>query len=169
MVFGQSRSITKSVHDDGKSMSIHFSGTIDGQTIKYDHTFDLSSLDMSEQLALKENILDSLDLSFPPVPETPIALIYLRDEAEPVMHKKAPEVSVSKEISNVQSQNAGKKQSVLKEVKYNSEGEMYLHYKFVKSGEDFEYERTLNVRGKSETERQRIIMETEQEIGFITG
>ena len=166
MVFGQSRSISKSIHDDGKSMSIHFSGTVDGQTINYDQTFDLSFLDKSEQLALKENILDSLDLSFAPVLESPIALLLLEDEPEPVIPVKVPKVSVSKELNNVQSQKADKKQCVFKEVKYNSEGEMYLHYKFVKNGEDFEYERTLNVTGKSEKERQRIMMETEQEVGI---
>ena len=165
IAFGQSRSVSKSIEDDGKSVSIHISGTIDGQTIKYDHTFDLSFLDKSERLALKEKVIDSLDLSFPPAPEPPIPPLFSDEDPE-------EEVSTA-DIENIETEKTehtemicDKKRPFSKQIKYNSEGQMYMHYQFVKNGEDFEYERTLNANGKSESERQRIIEETEQEIGF---
>lgn len=164
IAFGQSRSVSKSVEDDGKSMSIHISGTIDGQTIKYDHTFDLSLLDKSERMALKEKVLDSLDLSFPPVPKSPVAPLF--DNEEPAISKTMAEKRITEKAENKETKISDKKQPFSKQIKYDTEGQMYMHYQFVKNGEDFEYERTLNASGKSEKERQSIITETEQEIGF---
>lgn len=164
IAFGQSRSVNKSIEDDGKSMSIHISGSIDGQTITYDHTFDLSFLDKSERMALKEKVLDSLDLSFPPAPKSPIAPLF-EEVSEPVISKSKSKVIEKTEHTETV---CDKKQPFSKQIKYNAEGQMYMHYQFVKNGEDFEYERTLNANGKSEKERQQIIAETEQEIGFST-
>ncbi|GLU51728.1 hypothetical protein Dfri01_11890 [Dyadobacter frigoris] len=166
IAFGQSRSVSKSIEDDGKSMSIHISGTIDGQTITYDHTFDLSFLAKSERMALKEEVLDSLDLSFPPAPKSPMTPLF-DEEPEPEIYKKH-ENRVTERTENTQIEICDKKQPFSKQIKYNAEGQMYMHYQFVKNGEDFDYERTLNANGKSERERQRIIAETEQEIGFST-
>ncbi|MBE9460920.1 hypothetical protein ACFP1I_19710 [Dyadobacter subterraneus] len=165
IAFGQSRSVSRSIEDDGKSVSIHISGTIDGQTIKYDHTFDLSFLDKSERLALKEKVLDSLDLSFPPPPEPPIPPLFSDEDPEEEV-SKADDETVEIEKTEHTETVCDKKQPFSKQIKYNAEGQMYMHYQFVKNGEDFEYERTLNANGKSESERQRIIAETEQEIGF---
>jgi hypothetical protein len=167
IAFGQSRSINKTIQDDGKSMSIHISGTIDGRDISYDHTFDLSFLDRSERLTLKDNVLDFLDLSFSPIPESPVAPLTSEEGTEPVpaIRERKIIAAIKPEITRKQNVQT---QPFSKEVKYNAQGEMYLHYKFVKNGEDFEYERTLNVSNKSEKERLHIITETEQEIGFST-
>lgn len=166
IAFGQWRSVNKSIEDDGKSMSIHISGTIDGKTIKYDHTFDLSFLDKSERMALKEKVLGSMDLSFPAAPKSPIAPL-LDEESEPEISEKL-DGEIIEITENTQTEICDKKQPFSKQIKYNAEGQMYMHYQFVKNGEDFEYEKTLNANGKSEKERQRIIAETEQEIGFST-
>ncbi|MEO6684748.1 MAG: hypothetical protein ABIN24_02245 [Dyadobacter sp.] len=166
IAFAQSRSVNKSIEDDGKSMSIHFSGTIDGQTIRYDHTFDLSFLDKSEQMALKEKVMDSLDLSFPPAPKSPIAPLFSEEEREPGISRRVPKKTITESTENAKTENCDQTQPFSKQIKYTTEGQMYMHYQFVKNGEDFEYERTLNANGKSEKERQQIITETEQEIGF---
>jgi hypothetical protein len=164
--FGQGLSVSKDVEEEGKSISLHFSGTIDGQIIKYDHTFDLSFLDKPQRLALTENRTDSLDLAFPPVPDAPDVPWFSGDGSELMMPEKAPKFSFSKPQENEQNQDVDGKRGFFKEVRYNAEGEMYLHYHFVKNGEDFEYERTLSVKGKSEKDRQQIISETEQELGL---
>ena len=60
----------------------------------------------------------------------------------------------------------GGKKPFTKEVNYNSEsGQLYLRYRLTKDGDDFTYERTLDVKGKTQQERQRIIETIEKEIG----
>jgi hypothetical protein len=161
-VFGQGLSVSKDVQEEGKSISLHLSGTIDGRIINYDHTFDLSFLDKPQRFALNENKADSLDLSLSPVPEAPS---FSGDGPELVIPEKAPKRCLLKQ-ENDRNQDVDGKQGFFKEVRYNAEGEMYLHYHFVRNGEDFEYEKTLNAKGKSEKDRQQIISETEQEIGL---
>lgn len=52
-------------------------------------------------------------------------------------------------------------------VTYNDEsGSLFLKYEFVKNDEEFIYEKSVNAAGKSKEERQRIILEFEDEIAF---
>ncbi|GAB3953707.1 hypothetical protein GCM10028805_37960 [Spirosoma harenae] len=56
---------------------------------------------------------------------------------------------------------------LVKEDKEN--GRLWMQYKFVKDGEELVIERTANVIGKSEREKQAIIRETERSFGIKTG
>jgi len=59
--------------------------------------------------------------------------------------------------------------SFSKEVRYNPAcGELFLRYVYQKDGEEYEYERTVNARNKSESERTQIIEETEKALGLTT-
>ncbi len=50
-----------------------------------------------------------------------------------------------------------------KEVVDNSEnGTLFLRYRYEKNGEDVIFERTVKAKGKTDSEKQRIITETEQ-------
>lgn len=54
-----------------------------------------------------------------------------------------------------------------KHVRYNSEtGEMFIKYRFMKGGDEYIYEKTVNAAEKSEKERQRIIENFESEMGL---
>jgi hypothetical protein len=54
-----------------------------------------------------------------------------------------------------------------KHVRYNSEtGEMFIKYRFMKDGDEYIYEKTVNAAEKSEKERQRIIEKFESEMGL---
>lgn len=54
-----------------------------------------------------------------------------------------------------------------KHVRYNSEsGEMFIKYKFMKDGDEYIYEKTVNAAQKSEKERLKIIEKFESEMGL---
>jgi len=54
-----------------------------------------------------------------------------------------------------------------KHVRYNSEsGEMFIKYKFMKNGDEYIYEKTVNAAQKSEKERLKIIEKFESEMGL---
>ncbi|GGM79170.1 hypothetical protein GCM10010967_08630 [Dyadobacter beijingensis] len=54
-----------------------------------------------------------------------------------------------------------------KHVRYNSEtGEMFVKYRFMKNGEEYIYEKTVNAAEKSEKERSKIVENFESEIGL---
>jgi DNA-binding protein YbaB len=56
---------------------------------------------------------------------------------------------------------------VTKHVRYNSEtGEMYVKHKFMKNGDEYIYEKTVNAADKSEKERLKIIEKFESEMGL---
>ncbi|MCF0057942.1 hypothetical protein [Dyadobacter sp. CY356] len=171
VAFGQSKTVCRSVATDGNALSIHMSGNIDGEEFDFDHTFDISSLDKIARLVFKDKILDSLDVLVAEIPEHTIPTVPIA--AKPPKAPKS-EVTVDMEETSTSDNHDNNnrpaaKKPFSKQIKYNAAGEMYMHYQFIKNGEDFEYERTLNANGKSEAERQRIITETEKEIGFSTG
>ena len=54
-----------------------------------------------------------------------------------------------------------------KHVRYNSEtGEMFIKYRFMKDGDEYIYEKTVNAAEKSEKERLKIIEKFESEMGL---
>lgn len=68
-------SISRSINDDGKTLSIRINGTVDDKPIDYDRTFDVSGLNKDERNALREHILDSLHVSMPEPPRIRTALV----------------------------------------------------------------------------------------------
>ena len=179
VAFGQSKTIQKCITNDGKALSIHVSGNVDGEDFDFDHTFDLSSLDKIARLVFKDNLLNSIDRSvsemqeqstIPKAPRAPKA-------ARPVRAPKpaaVPEAQVLSDgsdeensVDQYENRRPAEIQSFSKEVKYNSEcGELFMRYKYEKDGEEYEYERTINAKNKTESERMHIIEETEKELGL---
>lgn len=63
----------------------------------------------------------------------------------------------------------GGKQPYTKEVRFNpASGQLHLRYRFSKDGDEYQYERKIDARDKTEQERQRLIDRFEQEIGLPT-
>ncbi|GAB4021873.1 lipoprotein 17-related variable surface protein [Spirosoma koreense] len=177
----QHSSISRSINDDEKTLSIKVQGTIDGKPVDYDRSYDVSHLSLTERNALRERVLDSLNINMPEPPEPPTlpkapgapaapkapkAPRLDRDhESVTMITGDKPKIWVSE--GNKQAVAVGGKNPYTKEVNYDSEsGKLYLRYKFQKDGEEITYERTLNARDKSQQERQRIIDEIEKEIGI---
>ncbi|GAB4051141.1 hypothetical protein [Spirosoma litoris] len=178
LVFAQHHnSISRSINDDGKTLSIRVKGTVDGNPIDYDRTFDVSTLNQDERNALREHILDSLNVSAPePIkplkpfkapraalaPHAPIA----PKSPESVAIISSDQETVSITNGNNHTMAVGGKHPYTKEVKYDSDsGQLYLRYKFQKDGDDVTYERTLDVQNKSQQERQQLIDDIEKSIG----
>ena len=176
-------SLSRSINDDGKTLSIRIKGTVDDKPIDYDRTFDVSGLTRDERDALREHVLDSLHVSMPVPPKRPLgprAALAPRAPRAP-LPPVAPGHSESLTLMNsdqsvVSVTNGdnmavavGGKQPYTKEVNYNSEsGQLHLRYRFRKDGDDFTYDRTLDVQNKSQQERQRIIDDIEKTIGVPT-
>ncbi|MVM38768.1 hypothetical protein GO730_16495 [Spirosoma sp. HMF3257] len=178
-------SISRNINDDGKTLSIRVKGTVDDKPIDYDRTFDVSNLNKDERNALREHILDSLNVSMPaPVapraPRTPRAPIAPRASLAPIapiapvppVHPESiaiissDQALVSVTNGDNETMAVGGKNPYTKEVKYDSNsGQLYLRYKFQKDGDDVTYERTIDAQNKSQQERQRIIEDIEKSIG----
>ncbi|QDK77919.1 hypothetical protein EXU85_04670 [Spirosoma sp. KCTC 42546] len=176
-------SISRNINDDGKTLSIRVKGTVDDKPIDYDRTFDVSNLNKDERDALREHILDSLNVSMPAPPRPPRAPRAALAPHAP-MPPRAPiapraprspesiaiissdQETVSLTNGDNQTMAVGGKHPYTKEVKYDSDaGQLYLRYKFQKDGDDVTYERTIDVQNKSQQERQRLIEDIEKSIG----
>ena len=176
--FGQSKTVHKSIVSDGNALSIHVSGSIDGEDFDFDHTFDISSFDKIAKLVFKDKILDSMDVivseipgqpSIPKVPKTPKHPKAQRPATVPKPDVTNEPEEVTTSDNQYRIHRSAEKKPFSKEVKYNSEcGELFLRYKYEKDGEEYEYERTINAKNKSESERRHIIEETERELGLTT-
>jgi len=176
--FGQSKTVHKSIVSDGNALSIHVSGSIDGEDFDFDHTFDISSFDKIAKLVFKDKILDSMDVivseipgqpSIPKVPKTPKHPKAQRPATVPKPDVTNEPEEVTTSDNQYRIHRSAEKKPFSKEVKYNSEcGELFLRYKYEKDGEEYEYERTINAKNKSESERRHIIEETERELGLMT-
>jgi hypothetical protein len=170
--------LSRSIDDDGKTLSIRVQGTVDGKEVDFDKTFDVEDMDKEELAAFREEILDSIEAgnmdiqktqrppkvggaskAVPDAPTPPSAPVvaYVPNDMSPnatwSADMDAP--AIAKDVSL----------SFTKLIKYNSEsGELFLKYSFTKNNEEFIYEKTVNAAGKSENERQRIIENFENEI-----
>jgi len=183
LAFAQHSSISRSINDDGKTLSIRVKGTVDDKPIDYDRTFNVSSLSKTERNALREHILDSLNVAVPEPPKPPVApraALAPRTPRAPMPPTPPPhpesidinsndQTLVSVNTDNNLTVAVGGKQPYTKEVNYNAEsGQLHLRYRFKKDGDDFTYDRTLDAQNKSQQERQRIIDSIEKEIGVPT-
>lgn len=186
LAFAQHSSISRNINDDGKTLSIRVKGTVNDKLIDYDRTFDVSSLSKNERNALREHILDSLNVAVPEPPKPPVAPRTALAPPIPVapVAPIAPtppphpgEVGINSSEQTIISVNSGNnltvavggKQPYTKEVNYNTEsGQLHLRYRFRKDGDDFTYDRTLDAQNKSQQERQQIIDSIEKEIGVPT-
>lgn len=73
---------------------------------------------------------------------------------------------ISTTHGDAQTTAVGGKHPYTKEIRYDAaSGELYLRYRYQKDGDDVTYERTIDAKGKSQEERQRIIDKIEKEIG----
>lgn len=178
--------LSRSIDDDGKKLSISVHGTVDGKRIDYDKTFSVNGLSKQERTDLADNILNLLGLEKieapspprpphapqePGAPEPPVHFSADKsDNHAPVMVWVEDNDDDSDDDDSDDDHDAVPTENSKpydKKVKYDSEsGELYLRYQFMKNGEEFIYEKTVNAREKSEKQRQNIILNFEKEIAL---
>ena len=159
--------LSRSTDDDGKSLTIRVTGTIDGREVDYERTFDVEGLSPNERLALRDKILDSIATGHPLTPETtPAAPVPAAQAEEPDdVVAYAPNKLTVNALAAGEANAAVDENPFTKLVKYNTEsGELFLRYTFTKDREEFIYEKTVRASGKSESERLEIVRDFEQEI-----
>ena len=164
LAFAQKKiDISRSINDDGKQLSISVHGTVDGKRIDYNRTLSVEGLSKQEGTDLADSILGSLGLEKikalapPHAPKSPAHFSADKsDNAAPMT------VWVEEDTPDAPAENA---KPYDKKIKYDSEsGELYMRYQFLKNGEEFIYEKTVDVREKTEKQRQNIIRNFEKEI-----
>ncbi len=162
-------SISHSINDNGKTLSIKVKGTVDGKPIDYNRTFDVSEMSKDQRDALKERVYDSLGLPSPVAPLAPIAPIApIAPQAPLVLTAPAapgpPTVSSKGEYSEMYA--IGGDHPYTKEIKYNPKtGMLYMKYRFIKNGEEVTVEKSVDAKNKSKEDRDEIIKKYEKEIG----
>ncbi|MCE6992674.1 hypothetical protein [Dyadobacter sp. CY323] len=166
--------LSRSIDDDGKTLSIQVTGTIDGREISFDKSFDVADMSKEERIALRDKILDSIgsgnmQLPEPPKPRTkPCPAIPSPPEPQESMDFSSVEVNadpVYQAKPPVPASVSSDEKGFTKHVKYNPEsGEMFLRYRFMKNNEEYIYEKTVDAFEKTEGQRQRIINDFENEI-----
>lgn len=174
--------LSRSIDDDGKKLSIKVSGTLDGKEVDINKSFDVDGMSKEDREALRERVLSSiaegnLDLPAPKgVSKESVAVVSPKPPVPSAAPSPEPMAFSSNEM-NAEMISSGKgfiKEPVSKDpkgfsrqVRYNSEtGEMFIKYKFMKDGDEYIYEKTVNASEKSEKERLKIIENFESEMGL---
>lgn len=167
LCFAQNRNeLTKTFDDDGVTLAISVKGNINGRPVEFSKTFSVADMDDDEKEELKLHILDSLGVNqireahaqFRFERVEPNIVVTLDNNMDMIQEKPEPTVAPEAEAYA---------KPFKKEIRMDSEkGELYMHYNFVKEGEEFSYEKTVNITDKSDAERLQIISDYEQSINL---
>ncbi|ADB40609.1 hypothetical protein [Spirosoma linguale] len=169
------RSSSKHVTTDGRQLRIRVDIEQPERSIHYRRSFDVTNMDDKAVKALENHIIDSLDRA-----SSDGSLTVAAEPNRSSWSRKREESIVYTTDSNVQSfrleahassslspSDVAPSSVLVKEDKEN--GRLWMQYTFQKNGEELVIERTANVVGKSEREKQTIIKDTERSFGIKTG
>ncbi|GAB3905149.1 hypothetical protein GCM10028803_35600 [Larkinella knui] len=179
---GQERSsISRSINDNGKTLRIKIDVEQSSRAIHYDQEFDASGMSKEEKDALISSIQDSLGVhvvvSPPRAPKPPVAP---RGGVRPTRYESGEVAVVARGTGNSGNRSRNEDSNLPKNVIVAPDGTPYtktviedaennrvkLKYEYKLDGEEHVFERTINLQGKSETEKQQIIAETERNLGL---
>ncbi|GAB3542394.1 hypothetical protein [Spirosoma fluminis] len=172
------RSSSKIVTTDGRQLRIRVDMEQSGNSLHYNRSFDVTDLDASAVKALESSILDSLDQAFsgsyqrvavrkrePKLKKTSCddatAAVVINSDAQAADQALQASTDPTLSLSDVSPASV-----LFREDKAN--GRLWMQYIFKKDGEELVIERTANVVGKTEREKQAIIKETERSFGITT-
>jgi len=172
------RSSNKQITNDGRQLRIRVDIEQPDRSVHYRRSFDVADMDESAVKALETHIIDSLDRAS----SDDVSVLFNKQKHEKQRVRKATEEHIVYSSSSTEPQadrmeaNAS---SVLSpsdvapssvQVREDKEnGRLWMQYTFQKDGEELVIERTANVVGKTEREKQAIIKETERSFGIKTG
>ncbi len=180
------RSSSKHVTTDGQQLRIRVDIEQPGRSVHYSRSFDVEDMEASAVRALENRIVDSLEqvttgeykkLSVSKKhadwskkkQRVEEAVIRAEEADEDESEDETTSVSEALEASHSQSlslSNVAPSSVLFREDKEN--GRLWMQYIFQKDGEELIIERTANVIGKTEREKQAIIKETERSFGIKT-
>lgn len=171
---GQERSsISRSINDNGKTLRIKIDVEQSSRDIHYDQEFDASGMSKEEKESLISSIQDSLGVhvvvSPPRAPKPPTAprgvvrtSRYESGEVAAVTKGTGYAGNRSKNVI-VAPDGTPYTKTVIEDSENNR---VKLKYEYKLDGEEHVFERTINLQGKSESERQQLIAETERGLGL---
>ncbi|SFD80765.1 hypothetical protein [Spirosoma endophyticum] len=174
------RSSSREVTTDERQLRIRVDIEQPGRSIYYSRSFDIAGMDKESVNELKSRILDSLDRASSEQ-EGGVAIVGRKREAS--LQRKRREEGQATYVSHADESRDNRLEAnasssfspsevapssvLVREDKEN--GRLWMQYTFQKDGEELIIERTANVVGKSEREKQAIIKETERSFGIKTG
>ncbi|GAB4010037.1 hypothetical protein GCM10028808_20010 [Spirosoma migulaei] len=172
------RSSSKNVTTDGRELRIRVDIEQQGRSVHYNRSFDIEDMDKDDVKALENHIIDSLDRFV----DNQSGELIINRKHEARARKRQTEVQMTSysradesarermeanSNSSLSPSDVAPSSVLVKEDKEN--GRLWMQYTFEKDGEELIIERTANVLGKSEREKQAIIKETERSFGIKTG
>ena len=170
------RSSSKEVTTDDRELRIRVEIEQPGHSIYYNRSFDIADMDKDAIDALKSHILDSLDRTSS---NHASAVASRQRTAAQRKRKEESQVSYASHEDNssdrleanatpsLSPSDVAPSSVLVREDKEN--GRLWMQYTFQKDGEELIIERTVNVVGKTEREKQAIVKETERSFGIKTG
>ena len=180
------RSSNKHVTTDGRQLRIRVDIEQADRSVHYNRSFDIEDMDESEVKALENHVVDSLDrVMANQTVNINIDRKYKENKGQSrkdYKHERVTYVATSDEsdkdhdedesmqanaLSSLSPSDVAPSSVLVKEDKEN--GRLWMQYTFEKDGEELIIERTANVVGKSEREKQAIIKDTERSFGIKTG
>lgn len=172
-VSAQHSNISKEVNDDGTTLSIRIDAGQDGHSWHYKRDFDVSGMNSEKKRDLEIRIVDSLGIAHrvraPRAPRQPIPARAPR-RVTPTTENDCDAVAQASSggyTRPVAMASTDSRMPYTKSVEEDLQtGRMRMRYEFNRDGVPHTYERTVEGRGKSEREKQRIIDETEKELGL---
>jgi hypothetical protein len=137
----QKNNLSRCIDDDGNKLSIRMNGISNGKSIDYSRTFEVAA----------------------PKPPCPATAPESPRSAHAYAHVSEQENEDVKQVFGTRSQ------PYKKEMDFDpNSGEMHLRYQFMREGDEFIFEKTVDVSGKSAKQRETIIRNFEAEIGLPT-
>lgn len=173
----QSSFVNKHITNDGHQLRIRIDIEDADHSVHYNRSFDVSDMGKASIKALENRIVDSLEQRS--VELNGVVVVIDPKQGGRTARKQA-HYRVNKEADTDEDRqleaNASASLSLddalplsvlVREDKEN--GRLWMQYIFQKDGDELIIERTANITGKSEREKQAIIRETERSFGIKTG
>lgn len=173
------RSSSKTITTDGQQLRIRVDIEQPGQSVHFNRSYDVADMDAGAVKALENRVLDSLDRASTSAPKAAVwrssakskkkecketaAVVYVSDNHDVDTDDQTLQASASPTLSP---SDVAPSSVLFREDKEN--GRLWMQYTFKKDGEELIIERTANVLGKTEREKQAIIKETERSFGITT-
>lgn len=161
----ENKNLSRTIEQDKTKLTIRVSGYKGSRNVDYDRTFEVGGMSKDERKAIVRRIIDSLGVDkedFPvataPLPVADTESSFSDEQTHHTVHRKDSRKYV------------GGRKPYSKEVKYDYDlGEMHMRYQFMRDGEEFVYEKTVNAVGVSNEQIERLIKEFEGEIKVPVG
>lgn len=168
------RSSSKHVTTDGRQLRIRVDIEQPGRSVHYSRSFNVTDMAERAVKALENHIIDSLErVTSGQITEGRIDRKRSAKQADEQLtdasggETPAADCLEANATASLSPNDVAPSSVLVREDKEN--GRLWMQYTFQKDGEELVIERTANVIGKTEREKQAIIRETERSFGIKTG